>query len=71
MLVTLQGKTCKKKEDEVVVTLQGGTLQKEGMGDIPLQGFTLQDAAFTQGYNSFYTFRAPPVKGRLLCRDYP
>ena len=40
-------------------------------GDIPQQGKTLLDAAFTQGYNNSYTFRAPPVKGRLLCRDYP
>lgn len=46
--------------------MQSNALQKEGMGDIPLQ-----DAAFTQGYNNSYTFRAPPVKGRLLCRDYP
>ena len=40
----------------MVVTLQGKTLQKGGMGDIPLQ-----DATFTQGYNNSYTFRAPPV----------
>ena len=39
----------------MLVTLQGRTLQKGGMGDIPQQGKTLQDAAFTQGYNSFYT----------------
>ena len=31
------------------------------MEDIPQQGKTLQDAAFTQGYNNSYTFRAPPV----------
>ena len=55
----------------MVVTMQSNALQKEGLGDIPQQGKTLQDATFTQGYNSFCTFRAPPVKGRLLCRDYP
>ena len=45
----------------MLVTLQGKTLQKGGMGDIPQQGKTLQDATFTQGYNNSYTFRAPPV----------
>ena len=36
-------------------------LAKRGLGDIPQQGKTLLDATFTQGYNSFCTFRAPPV----------
>ena len=39
----------------MLVTLQGRTLQKGGMGDIPQQGETLQDATFTQGYNNSYT----------------
>ena len=39
----------------MLVTLQGRTLQQGGMGDIPQQGKTLLDAAFTQGYNSFCT----------------
>ena len=39
----------------VDVTLQGKTLQKGGLGDIPLQGKALLDAAFTQGYNTPYT----------------
>ena len=39
----------------MVVTPQSNALQKGGMGDIPQQGKTLLDAAFTQGYNSFCT----------------
>ena len=33
----------------MVVTPQSNALQKGGMGDIPQQGKTLQDAAFMQG----------------------
>ena len=45
----------------MVVTMQSNALQKEGSGVSPQQGKTLLDAAFTQGYNNSYTFRAPPV----------
>jgi len=53
---------CKKKEDEVVVTLQGKTLQKGGLGDIPLQGKTLQDAAFTQGLSVILLIPLEPLQ---------